>query len=403
MSSTARERGRRRAGGMDTIRDAAWQSATASGLTPEPTSGTSGAPPLTGTSGTSSARRQRAASKKQAPPRRNRASDRLNGISIEASPAVVAGRNGTGHGGATLRPEFERLVGDDDDWRANPSAAGRFADRILDRIASGTFELRDPDLIRESLPLSWLFATAYFRATVDGIENIPDTGPCLLVGNHSGGNYIPDSFILGMAFATYFGSERPWYALTHSAAMAAPLVGNLLKAFGSIPASRENANEALSRGACVLVYPGGDIETYRPWSERNLIKFAGRRGFIRTALTNQVPLVPVVNIGSHETGIFLSDGQWLCKLLGLDTRLRIKATPIQVGLPWGIWATDFLPRVLLPAKIGLRVLPEVTFPQTGAEAAADDDYVQECYERVTTVMQEALTDMASRRRWPIIG
>ena len=113
--------------------------------------------------------------------------------------------------------------------------------------------------------------------------------------------------------------------------------------------------------------------------------------------------MPVVNIGSHETGIFLSDGQWLCKLLGIDKSLRIKATPIQVGLPWGIWATDFLPRLLLPAKIEIRVLPEVRFPRTGAAAAADDDYVQECFDEVIQRMQTAHDEMAARRRWPIIG
>src|SRR5437879_6763196 len=130
----------------------------------------------------------------------------------------------------------------------------------MDLVASGTFDQRDPDFVRENLPLTWLLATLYFRATVEGLENIPDAGPALLVGNHSGGNYIPDSFILGMAFATYFGSERPWYALTHSAAMAFPGIGRILKAFGSIAASPANADEALRRGAWVLVYPGGDIE-----------------------------------------------------------------------------------------------------------------------------------------------
>ena len=386
--------------GHDSIRDAAWQGAKASGVTSTPF----GNPPLSsGPSGAASTRRQAKSESGSAPRRGVKAK-------LETRPARAKKPQTNGHRAADDTPsrfkdsaEFEKLIGEDWDWRENPSAAARFGERILDLIATGTFEGRDPDLIRENLPFNWLMATLYFRAKVDGIENIPDTGPALLVGNHSGGNYIPDSFILGMAFATYFGSERPWYALTHSTAMAMPVVGNLLKSFGSIPASPQNADEALRRGACVLVYPGGDIETYRPWWERNKVKFAGRMGFIRTALKNRVPLIPVANVGSHETGIFLSDGQWLCKALGLDKRFRIKAEPIQVGLPWGIWFTDFLPRVLLPAKIEIRVLPPMDFSRTGPEAAADDDYVRECYEEVTGALQEAVTDMASKRRWPIIG
>jgi 1-acyl-sn-glycerol-3-phosphate acyltransferase len=393
------ESARRR--GHDAIRDAAWQGAAASGVTSVPL----GSPPLSSASAGAASTRRQARSQSGDAPRRRTKSKRATG----PGGAIAAASNGhqaeidaqLAEFAAT--PEFEKLVGEDWDWRENPSAAARFGERILDLIATGSFEGRDPDLIRENLPFMWLVATLYFRSKVDGIENIPEKGPALVVGNHSGGNYIPDSFILGMAFATYFGSERPWYALTHSSAMAFPILGRVLKSFGSIPASPQNADEALRRGACVLVYPGGDIETFRPWRERNVVKFAGRRGFIRTALKNRVPLIPVANVGSHETGIFLSDGQWLCKLLGLDKRFRIKAEPIQVGLPWGIWFTDFLPRILLPAKIELRVLPPMDFAETGPEAAADDDYVRECYERVTSALQEAVTDMASKRRWPIIG
>jgi 1-acyl-sn-glycerol-3-phosphate acyltransferase len=387
--------------GHDAIRDAAWQGASASGLTTVPF----GNPPLSSVAaGAASTRRQAKAESVPAPRRRLKASRGTRPVR-----ATRPTTNGHGEPSGTLparftdAAEFEKLIGEDWDWRDNPSAAARFGERILDLIASGTFDNRDPDLIRENLPLTWLVATLYFRAKVDGIENIPPTGPTLLVGNHSGGNYIPDSFILGMAFATYFGAERPFYALTHSTAMAMPIMGRLLKAFGSIPASPQNADESLRRGASVLVYPGGDIETFRPWWERNKVKFAGRMGFVRTALKNRVPLIPVANVGSHETGIFLSDGQWLCKALRLDKTLRIKAEPIQVGLPWGLWFTDFLPRVLLPAKIEIRVLPPMNFPHTGPEAAADDEYVRECYEQVTAALQKAVTDMASRRRWPIIG
>jgi 1-acyl-sn-glycerol-3-phosphate acyltransferase len=394
MSESARRKGH------DAIRDAAWQGASASGLTRVPF----GEPPLSSVSaGAASTRRQAKAQTGTAPRRRLRGGPGTRPAGAQRPPT-------NGHRSPDAVParfadsaEFEKLIGEDWDWRDNPSAAARFGERILDLIASGSFDNRDPDLIRENLPFNWLLATLYFRARVDGIENIPGAGPTLLVGNHSGGNYIPDSFILGMAFATYFGAERPFYALTHSTAMAMPIIGRLLKAFGSIPASPQNADEALRRGASVLVYPGGDIETFRPWRERNRVKFEGRMGFIRTALKNRVPLIPVANVGSHETGIFLSDGQWLCRLLRLDKILRIKAEPIQVGLPWGIWFTDFLPRVLLPAKIEIRVLPPMNFPRSGPEAAADDDYVRQCYEQVTAALQEAVTDMAAKRRWPIIG
>ncbi|GAC1332504.1 MAG: hypothetical protein NVSMB17_11710 [Candidatus Dormibacteria bacterium] len=383
----------KRSRASEAIRSAAWAGAASTDLTAAPP----GEPPLS-SQGTGSAPRRR--SPRPSPPTRQSA----GAIKSTRRSVRAPSRNGHKNGSApTAGQEFYEAVVAAEDFRENPFSAFRVGEAIMDRLFSGTFEQRDPDLIREGLPISWLMATLYFRARVEGLDNIPDVGPALLVGNHSGGNYIPDSFILGMAFATYFGAERPWFALTHSAVMTMPILGRIMKSFGSIPASRENADEALRRGACVLVYPGGDIETYRPWWKRNEVSLAGRKGFIRTALKAEVPIVPVVNIGSHETGIFISDGQWLCKLLGWDKTFRIKATPIQVGLPWGIWVTDFLPRLLLPAKIEIRVLPEMHFSRTGPEAAADDAYVQECFDEVVRVMQEAHDEMASRRRWPIIG
>ena len=75
------------------------------------------------------------------------------------------------------------------------------------------FEDRDPDHVRKWLPFLWLMASLYFRAEVRGLERIPRKGPVLLVGNHSGGNIAPDTFIFALAFGAYFGAERPFYQL----------------------------------------------------------------------------------------------------------------------------------------------------------------------------------------------
>ena len=71
------------------------------------------------------------------------------------------------------------------------------------------FESRDPDFIRQFLPLFWLIASFWFRAEVRGLEKIPPAGPVLLVGNHSGGNMTPDTAAFVLAFSAYFGAERP--------------------------------------------------------------------------------------------------------------------------------------------------------------------------------------------------
>ena len=117
----------------------------------------------------------------------------------------------------------------------------------------------------------------YFRPEVRGLENIPD-GPVLLVGNHSGGTLIADTFVFAYAFIKHFGSERLFHQLVHDVAVNMPMVARGLRKYGGMAASNENAERALERGAAVLVYPGGDCETYRPSWHQDRIEFGGRRG-----------------------------------------------------------------------------------------------------------------------------
>src|SRR5690242_13005819 len=61
------------------------------------------------------------------------------------------------------------------------------AGAVQSRIPVADLDERDPDYIRETLPRLWLASSLYFRGEVRGLGNIPEDGPVLLVGNHSGG------------------------------------------------------------------------------------------------------------------------------------------------------------------------------------------------------------------------
>src|SRR5438445_5721906 len=82
------------------------------------------------------------------------------------------------------------------------------AGQIQRRIPRADLDERDPDYIREQLPWMWMLASVWFRGEVRGLGNIPDEGPVLLVGNHSGGNMTPDTTLFTLAFSTFFGVER---------------------------------------------------------------------------------------------------------------------------------------------------------------------------------------------------
>jgi 1-acyl-sn-glycerol-3-phosphate acyltransferase len=282
----------------------------------------------------------------------------------------------------------------------------RFASRVFrgvarqlqDRIPAADLDERDPDYIRDSLPRLWLASSLYFRGEVRGLGNIPETGPVLLVGNHSGGNLTPDTTVFTLAFYAYFGVERPFYQLAHNLVLSLPGLGALRK-YGTVAASPENARKALESGAALLVYPGGDHEVHRPSWERHKVDFDGRKGFIRLALEQDIPIVPVVSAGGQETALFLTRGEGLARALGLDRAFRLKVLPISLALPWGLNVGDMLGHIPLPAKITVEALPPIHLrDEFGAEPDLD-----EVYDHIMRVMQETLDALGSERRLPVLG
>ncbi len=297
---------------------------------------------------------------------------------------------------------FGRHGTDEAEDLREPGIAERFIRGIAGlargRVPVADLDERDPDYIRENLPRLWLLSSLWFRGEARGLGNIPESGPVLLVGNHSGGNITPDTGVFVLAFSTYFGVERRFYQLAHNLVLSAPGLG-FLRRFGTVAASPANAERALKSGAALLVYPGGDHEVHRPSWEGNTINFAGRRGFVRLALEHDVPIVPVVAIGGQETALFLSRGEHLSKALMLDRLLRLKVLPVSIAAPWGLNIGDFLGHVPLPAKITIEVLPALHLrEQFGPEPDVD-----EVYEHVVETMQETLDALASERRLPVIG
>lgn len=236
----------------------------------------------------------------------------------------------------------------------------------------------------------------YFRAEVRDLDAMPAAGGALLVSNHSGGMLTPDVLIFAPAFYEKFGFDRPVYTLGHDAIFFGP-VGTLLRRAGVIGANRENAAKALREGAVVLVFPGGDYDSYRPTFTENVIDFAGRTGYVRTAIETGVPIVPMVSIGAQETQLFLARGDSIARRLGLK-RLRAEILPISVGFPFGV-SVFFPPNLPLPAKIVTRVLPPINV----VEQFGENPDVKEVDAHVRSMMQAALDELAAERRFPVLG
>lgn len=255
----------------------------------------------------------------------------------------------------------------------------------------------DPDYIRRVLPLWRAVMRTYFRGEVRGLDNIPDTGPSLLVGNHSGGTLIADTFVLATEFYTRFGPERRFHQLAHDVAARLPATG--LSRWGTVAASHENARKAFEKGAPVLVYPGGDYETFRPTWHSDQIEFGGRKGFVKLALQQDVPIIPVVAIGGQETALFLTRGQRAARLTGWAKATRIKVLPVALAPPFGVSVLDLPTRIPLPSKLTVEVLPPIDLTERfGAEPKHED-----VYKDITGEMQQALSELQDERTLPVAG
>lgn len=278
-------------------------------------------------------------------------------------------------------------IGDLLDWARN---------QVASRVPKADLDQRDPDYIREQLPGLWLLASLYFRADVRGLHRIPKDGPVLLVGNHSGGNLPPDTFVFTLAFCSYFGVERPFYQLAHNLVVSMPGLGSLRK-FGTVAANPENAKLALQSDAALLVYPGGDYEVFRPSWERHEVDFGGRKGYVKLAREAGVPIVPIASVGGQEAALFLDRGQWLAKVLMVDKMARLKSVPILLAPPWGLTVSDMVPRLPLPTKIAIEVQDPIDADDI---AVSDDDVV---HEKVEASLQAGVDRLAAERRFPVLG
>jgi len=257
---------------------------------------------------------------------------------------------------------------------------------------------RDPELLLLIADLYRWLAMRYFRLKVEGVENVPAHGPALLVGNHSGGFLPSEGFFTEIAIFDHLGFDRPVYALAHDFLFEDPTLRRYAGRLGLLRAGHESARHAFSAGACVLVYPGSDLDTFRPFRDRNKIVLGGRKGFIKLALREGVPIVPVVTAGNHEQMIVLSRGDRLARLLHAHRWARTEVLPIALALPWGL-TSGFVPYLPLPAQTTLAFLPPMQWPELGPESADRPEDVDRCYREVEAAMQATMDRLTRGRRF----
>jgi 1-acyl-sn-glycerol-3-phosphate acyltransferase len=240
----------------------------------------------------------------------------------------------------------------------------------------------------------------WFRMEVEGWENLPPA-PALLIGIHSGGPFPWDAWTVGVQWWRHFGPDRPLHGTAHDALMATPLIGSYFRKMGVLPAAADSITAALAARRDVALWPGGEIDSLRPWTRRDEAILAGRAGFVKLAIRSGVPIVPLSTVGGPDAMPVIATGRRVARALRLDKVARLKMFPIAIQAPWGL-SPALLPELPLPTKIRTAFGEPIELDPDPARAD-DDDYVHERYEEVQASIQSGMDRLARRRRLPLFG
>lgn len=261
------------------------------------------------------------------------------------------------------------------------------------------FEDFDPGVVAKTLEVvSRVFGPGrYFDVSVQGWHHLP-SGPALLVSNHSGGTSIPDAWGFVSAWYRQQGVQRPLHAMAHEIVLANPFVGEFFAQHGILRGRRDLGLAALKQHRRdVLVMPGGDLDTWRPYKDRYRVCFGGRTGYAWLALKAGVPIIPVANAGAHETLMVLARGRRIARALHLKQLARTEIFPIHLSLPWGL-AVGPLPHLPPPTRLQYKLGAPVQL-QAGLEPQAEPSRaaVQALDRQVRARMQGLLDRLRDER------
>ncbi|MBW2526847.1 MAG: 1-acyl-sn-glycerol-3-phosphate acyltransferase [Deltaproteobacteria bacterium] len=255
------------------------------------------------------------------------------------------------------------------------------------------------------------------RPRLYGVERLPVDRPYLLVVNHSAGMAAGEVLSLVACYLEQVGTERPLAGMAHPFGFSIWPISFFFRGIGAIPSTYGAAEQALSSGVPVVVFPGGDWESTRPVWQANRVTFGGHRGFLRLARRAGVPVVPLGIRGSHYSAPMLFRSRllaWLTVvpvLLGLErfpmTLLGLAgavAISLGVGSTWGwplaalltwVWLASPFPMLpWIPSTIRMQIGEVIEHEDLFA--GSDDEALDQAYQRVEGEVQALVRALGAR-------
>lgn len=137
----------------------------------------------------------------------------------------------------------------------------------------------------------------YFKPQYLGLENLAKNKPSLYVSNHT---------LLGLTdgplYMPMLMKEKDIYLrpLADKMQKNLPLWRSIVTDIGAVEGSRENCDRLMQFKQHILVFPGGTNEISKIKGEEYKLKWQERFGFVKLAIENEYPIIPISSLGGDE-------------------------------------------------------------------------------------------------------
>jgi 1-acyl-sn-glycerol-3-phosphate acyltransferase len=250
----------------------------------------------------------------------------------------------------------------------------------------------DPKFMETIRPFFEFLYSVWWRVEANGVENLPPSGPALVVANHSG--VLPyDGIMIKLAVWHEHPARRECRMLALDMFALLPFLAPLLAKSGEVRASQENGERLLRQGHLVGVFPEGVKGVGKPFKRRYKLARFGRGGFVRLALRTQAPIIPCAVVGAEEIHPMIGRADVLGRPFGFPY------FPLTPTWPW----LGPLGLVPLPSKWSIDFADPVPMDGYGPEAAEDPILVNRLAEDVRSTIQRMIDGRLARRRSVFFG
>lgn len=182
----------------------------------------------------------------------------------------------------------------------------------------------------------------YFRAELDNVQPLPTNEPLIITLNHAG-MCFPWDFL---SLAWLLSQHRPWFVhpLAHPLFFDHPwlkwwLPSGWATCLGGVRAEHRSFEAAIAQKSVVIYAPEGWRGLAKGWQHRyQLAKFDS--SFIRLSLRYQVPILPVICMGSERLHPFAWNVRAIARRVQMPMFPFSPLIPLFALFPsMGVWAS----------------------------------------------------------------